>query len=175
MSADDVDRVVEIERLAALDPVNYEVARAEAAKRLGIRAHVLDRAVDKKRRELGLETDEDDDGQGRAVKIVDVPPWPDPVAGDQIATTLAAAVKIYAVLSDTAADAIALWILHTWLVNRVHHFAAPGRHLADQGLRQDNNFAFAEPASPPAEAGRQYFAAGIVPRRRTISADDPAR
>jgi hypothetical protein len=118
MTADgDVDRVVEIERLAALDPINYEVTRAEAAKRLGMRSHVLDGAVAKKRRELGLETDEDDGGQGRAVKIVDVLPWPDPVAGDQIAETLAAAVKHYAVLSGTAADAIALWVLHTWLVN----------------------------------------------------------
>ena len=39
MTADDIDRVVEIERLAALDPINYEVARVEAAKRLGMRAH----------------------------------------------------------------------------------------------------------------------------------------
>jgi hypothetical protein len=58
IAADDtIDRVVEIERLAALDPIVYEVTRAEAAKRLGMRAHVLDRAVRKKRRELGLETD----------------------------------------------------------------------------------------------------------------------
>jgi putative DNA primase/helicase len=116
-AADDIDRIVEIERLAALDPIVYEVARAEAAKRLGMRAHVLDRVVAKKRRELGLETDEDDDGQGRAVKIVDVLPWHEPVDGDQIAETVAAAVKTYAVLPDTAPDAIALWVLHTWLVN----------------------------------------------------------
>jgi Protein of unknown function (DUF3631) len=114
---DEVDRVVEIERLAALDPIDYEIARAEAAKRLGIRAHVLDRTVAKKRRELGLDTGEDDDGQGRAVKIVDALPWHEPVAGDQVAETLTAAVKTYAVLSDTTADAIALWVLHTWLVN----------------------------------------------------------
>ena len=118
MSANDhIDRVVEIERSAALDPLDYEVARAKAAKRLGMRASVLDRAVKKKRRELKLETDEDDDGQGRAVKIADVLPWHEPVAGDYIAETLAAAVKTYAVLSDPAADAIALWTLHTWLVN----------------------------------------------------------
>jgi hypothetical protein len=30
---------------------------------------------------------------------------------------LAAGIKRYVVLSDTAADAIALWVLHTWLVN----------------------------------------------------------
>jgi putative DNA primase/helicase len=118
IAADDtIDRVVEIERLAALDPIVYEVTRAEAAKRLGMRAHVLDRAVRKKRRELGLETDNEDDGQGRAVKIVDVLPWHELVDGDMIATTLAAAVKTYAVLPDAAADAIALWTLHTWLVN----------------------------------------------------------
>jgi hypothetical protein len=118
IAADDtIDRVVEIERLAALDPIVYEVTRAEAAKRLGMRAHVLDRAVRKKRRELGLETDNEDDGQGRAVKIVDVLPWHELVDGDMIATTLAAAVKTFAVLPDAAADAIALWTLHTWLVN----------------------------------------------------------
>jgi hypothetical protein len=117
-AADDIDRVVEIELLAALEPIDYEVARVEAAKRLGIRASVLDRAVARKRRELGLDTGHDDDGQqGRAVKIVDVLPWHEPVAGDYIAETLAAAVKTYAVLPDTAAGAIALWILHTWLVN----------------------------------------------------------
>jgi hypothetical protein len=45
MSADDIDRECEIERLAALDPIAYEVTRAEAAKRLGMRASILDRAV----------------------------------------------------------------------------------------------------------------------------------
>jgi hypothetical protein len=111
------DRAVEIERLAALDPINYEVARTEEAKRLGLRTSALDRAVAKKRRALGLDTGDGDSGQGRAVKIVDVLPWPDFVDGDRVATTLAATVKTYAILPDTAADAIALWVLHTWLVN----------------------------------------------------------
>lgn len=118
-AADDtIDRVVEIERLAALDPITYETTRTEAAKRLGMRASILDRVVAKKRRELGLETDDDENnGQGRAVKIVDVLPWHEPVDGDRLATTLAAVVKTYAVLPDTAADAIALWIMHTWMVS----------------------------------------------------------
>jgi putative DNA primase/helicase len=112
-----IDRVVEIARLASLDPIDYEVARVEAAKQLGMRASVLDRMVAVKRRELGLDIDDGDTGQGRAVKITDVLSWYEPVGGDQIATTLAAVVKTYAVLPDAAADAIALWILHTWLVN----------------------------------------------------------
>jgi len=115
--SDDIDRAVEIERLAALDPLDYEVARGEAAKRLKMRASVLDRVVAAKRAELGLDTDEEGDkGQGRAVKIDDVLPWPEPVSGDQIATTLEAAIKTYAVLAYAAVDAIVLWVLHTWLV-----------------------------------------------------------
>ena len=69
------DRVCEIERLAALEPIDYEIARVEAAKELGVRATFLDREVARKRRELGLETDDDDDGQGRAVNIADLLPW----------------------------------------------------------------------------------------------------
>ena len=112
------DRAVEIERLAALDPVDYDVARANGvAERLSIRARTLDGAVAKKRRALGLDTGRGDDGQGRAVKVVDVLPWPDPVDGDQIATTLAATANTYAILPDTVADVVALWALHTWLLN----------------------------------------------------------
>src|SRR5262245_59910961 len=116
-SAEPVDRIVEIERLAALDPVEYEAVRVDETKRLNLRAQFLDHAVAKKRRELGLDNSRIDDGQGRAVNIPEVVPWLDPVDGDQIATMLAAAVKTNAVLSDHAADTITLWVLHTWVVN----------------------------------------------------------
>ena len=96
--------------------INYEIARAEAALLLKMRASVLDREVIKKRRALGLETDKDD-GQGRAVKIIDPLPWPEPVDGDWLATTLVAAVKTYVVVSDAIADVIALWAMHSWIVN----------------------------------------------------------
>jgi len=100
------------------DLIAYEAKRIEAAKQLGVRRlSVIDRAVSKKRRALGLDVD-DDEGQGRAVKIDDPLPWYEPVSGDLIATTLACVVKTYLVLPDAAADAIALWILHTWLVDR---------------------------------------------------------
>ena len=115
--ATEVDRVAEIERLAALDPINYEVARPEAAARLNVRASALDRAVNKTRRALGLETDKADDGQGRAVKIVDPLPWHEPVDGDRLATTLAAVVKTHLVLSDAQTDTVALWVMHTWTLN----------------------------------------------------------
>src|SRR6516225_10208669 len=118
MSDDSVDMVVEIERLAALDPLVYETTRAETAKRLSVRASALDRAVVKKRRELGLEIDDEkDDGQGRAVKIVDVLPAVDPVDGDHLATSLACALRMYVALSDAAAEAVAFWVIYTWCVD----------------------------------------------------------
>jgi hypothetical protein len=119
-AGNELDRVVEIERLAALEPIDYEAARADAAKRLGVRTTVLDREVGKKRRELGLQDIQDDPGQGRAVKIADILLWPDPVDGDFVATSLAAAIKTYAVLPDVAADTIALWILQTWLLDKFY-------------------------------------------------------
>jgi hypothetical protein len=75
---DELDRTTEIERLAALEPIDYEVARRDAAKRLNVRAYILDREVARKRREFGLAADDGDSGQGRAVKIDDVLPWPRP-------------------------------------------------------------------------------------------------
>jgi len=44
MTAPSVDRATEIERLAALESINYEVVRVEEAKRLGIRPRILDRS-----------------------------------------------------------------------------------------------------------------------------------
>ena len=123
-AADDIDRVVEIERLAALDPIDYEVARAEAAKRLGMRARSRP-AAPRKRRELGLETDDNDDGQGRAVKIADVLPWHEPVDGDQIATTLAAAAKIYARAARHRRRRHRAVGPAYLAGERVHHLAAP--------------------------------------------------
>jgi len=64
---DHLDKATEIERLAALNAIDYEAVRVTAASRLGFRSLVLDSEVKKKRRELGLERAEDD-GRGRAAK-----------------------------------------------------------------------------------------------------------
>ena len=169
-----VDRIVEIERLAALDPVDYEVKRAEAAKRLGIRASALDRVVAKQRHALGVDTGQDDDtGQGRAVKIIDVLPWPEPVDGDMIATMLAAAVKTYAVMPNVAADTIALWVLHTWVVNAFT--ISPRLALTSPTKGCGNCLTFVESYRTSSETHRKYFTSGTVPRDRKISANGFAR
>src|SRR5262249_13206398 len=98
-----MDRATEIERLAALESINYEVVRRAEAKRLGMRSKILDQEVTKARRALGLESNGDDPGQGRAVKIPEILPWADAIEGDRVATGLAAALKRHVVLSDSVA------------------------------------------------------------------------
>ena len=105
----------EIERLALLTPLEYEIERPAVAQRLSIRASALDSLV-RARRPNG----HDDNGQGRAVRIADLKPWDDPVDGDTLAAALVAAIKKYVVLRDDQADTIAFWILHTWLVNEFY-------------------------------------------------------
>ena len=114
----DVDRAVEIERLAALEAVDYEIARKGAADRLGIRASVLDGLRDQKRRELKLDTAKADDGQGRPLAFPDVLPWPEPIEGDRVAEALRATFRRYIRMSDSEADVCALWVLLSWAIEK---------------------------------------------------------
>jgi putative DNA primase/helicase len=104
----------EIERLALLTPIEYEIERPAVAQCLSMRASVLDSLVRAKR------PNGHDDGQGRAVQIADLKPWHDPIDGGTLAAALVSAIKKYVVLRDDQADTIAFWILHTWLVNEFH-------------------------------------------------------
>ena len=110
----DQDKIAE---LAKLNAVEYDRVRTKCAQELNVRTATLDKEVSKKRRTLGLETD-NDEGQGRAVKIVDVTPWHEPVSGAQLAAALAAALKLYVILSEDARISVALWILHNWIVDK---------------------------------------------------------
>jgi putative DNA primase/helicase len=106
-SAEEEQIGAEICRLATLSPIKYELARAEAAQKLGSRVTVLDKLV-KTERGIG-----DDVGQGRPVNIPDVEPWSEPVDGAVVLAELAAAVHKYTILSDAEADATALWVVRT--------------------------------------------------------------
>jgi 5S rRNA maturation endonuclease (ribonuclease M5) len=105
-----------IDQLAELTPLEYAKRRKDAAEQIEITVAELDKIVGKARRGRSLDADEDE-GKGRVVKIADPLPWTEPVSGEHVANTLAAEFKVYAVMPDVAADAIALWVLHTWLVN----------------------------------------------------------
>jgi putative DNA primase/helicase len=98
----------EIARLARLAPIDYERQRMEAAKRLGIRAGLLDTLVKAER-----PPDETTRGQGRAVQIPDPEPWPAPVQGAELLTEIVSIIRRYVIMPPAAADVVALWVVHT--------------------------------------------------------------
>jgi putative DNA primase/helicase len=116
-----IDRVTEIERLAALELVDYEAVRVERAKELGFRASVLDKLRDEKRRELRLEPPRDGDGQGRPLKPDDIIPWPDPIEGDRAALSLSIAFQKYMRISRAQAGVCAFWVLLSWTIDKFSH------------------------------------------------------
>jgi putative DNA primase/helicase len=105
------DRVAtdgEIERLAALSPVEYDRAREAAATRLGCRVATLERVIADTRR--AAPSNDVDSGTG--VTLADPSPWLDPVDGQKLLNEIATTASRYLVLPAGAASAIALWIMH---------------------------------------------------------------
>jgi hypothetical protein len=112
-SADDTG--AEIERLAKLSAVQYEHERKQAAERLNVRASILDRLVAAEREKLGLV--EDDGRQGRAISLPEPEPWPTPVDGAALLDGIAEAIGRYVIMSDHARHAVALWTVHSFLLD----------------------------------------------------------
>lgn len=97
----------EIDRLAALPSVQYEVCRSKEARRLGMRTSVLDQHVRTARKE-----DNGDGRQGRALELPEPEPWPEEVDGDDLLKEITRAVKRYVAIPEHGAEAVALWIIH---------------------------------------------------------------
>jgi putative DNA primase/helicase len=108
---------VEIARLAALPPLAYDRERKAAAKRLRCRESILDKLVAKERPRP------DDELQGQPLDLPSPEPWPEPVEGDAVLDEIAMLLTKYVVMARHAADASALWILHTHLLDAAQ--AAP--------------------------------------------------
>lgn len=107
----------EIDRLAALNLLDYDRQRGAAAQRLGIRADTLDKLV-KEARGDKVET-----GGGKAMCFREVPPWSDPVNIGELLNELTASVQRFMSLPDHAAPAIALWVVYTYCVVSYGHIA----------------------------------------------------
>jgi putative DNA primase/helicase len=107
---------VELAQLAKLSMFDYERQRKVAGERLDVRTSILDKLVAAKRVELGLVGDDDSGLQGSAVTFPDVEPWPEPVAGDQLLTDIADAIRKHVVLADHHRDIGALWVVHSYLL-----------------------------------------------------------
>jgi putative DNA primase/helicase len=98
----------EITRLAQLSTLDYERERETVAKRLSIRLPVLDELVARARQKTAVES------LVPSLPAVATPPWPAPVNGAQLLDDLTAAIRRYVVLEEGAAEATALWIVHTY-------------------------------------------------------------
>ena len=105
-SLTDVEIDAEIERLSKLSSVAYERERGAAAKRLDLRAHVLDRLVKGRRQPEAV------NGQGQPLDLPTPEPWPDPVDGAALLSDMTAAVLKYVAMETGSAEAVALWVLH---------------------------------------------------------------
>jgi putative DNA primase/helicase len=101
-------------RLAKLSVMEYERVRNNEATRLGCRAPVLDKLVQAARGEA-------DPAHGRGVALHDPDPWAESVSTCGLLDRLAEAVRRHVVLHAMVADAIALWIAHTWVADRFDH------------------------------------------------------
>ena len=92
-----------IERLAGLSPLEYERVRIDEAKRLKMRASVLEREV-KAARDNG----QDENNLG----LFEPDPWPEEVDGDDLLNRITTALRRYVVMPPHAAEAVALWVMH---------------------------------------------------------------
>jgi hypothetical protein len=94
----------EIARLSKLPPFIYEQERKTVAAHFEVRTHILDRLVN------AAQHGGEDHGQGQALDLPNPQPWPDFVDGDALLCEIST-------LSCAAADATALWIVHTYLID----------------------------------------------------------
>src|SRR5262249_52129581 len=109
---DPVDVEAEIERLMALSDLEYEQQKRDAAKKLGVGVSYLDR-LRKAEHAKG-----DDGKQGHAISFPEPEAWPELVEDAALLDAIAAAIRQHVVLADHCRDAAALWVLHTYAIDR---------------------------------------------------------
>ncbi len=104
-----------ISRLRNGDPAEWQRLRTKL-KDAKVRMSDLDRALD--RLDGGAGTDE---RTGRPLKPRDVEPWHSMVDGAAMLDELAHRLREYIIMSTTAADATALWAVHTHALDACHY------------------------------------------------------
>ncbi len=107
-SAKPTDQV--IADLATLSAIDYDRARKDAAQRLGVQVKTLDDMVKEARNQASL--------VGRP-PFPTVEPWADPVDPALVLNEISTTVRRFIVLEEAQADAIALWVAHTYFIDIV--------------------------------------------------------
>jgi Protein of unknown function (DUF3631) len=98
----------EINRLAQLNALDYERDRETVAKRLSIRLPVLDELVALAKQKTVAES------LAPSLPAVEAAQWSEPVNGARLLDDITAALRRYVVLEKGAAEATALWVVHTF-------------------------------------------------------------
>jgi hypothetical protein len=97
----------EIKRLAKLPAIEYDRVRKSAAADLGVKVSTLDREVANHRATNEAAQD--------FLPHWTVAPFEEKVDGAALLDSLCQYLKRYVILPEHAAEALALWILHTWV------------------------------------------------------------
>lgn len=98
-----------IKSLASLSSIDYDRKRKSEAEKLGVRVEVLDKEVKAARGEKN-----DDSG------LPDVEPWEFPIEPAELLSNISLVVSRFIVCDEEVTDAVALWIIMTWLIDVVH-------------------------------------------------------
>lgn len=161
----------EIQRLAALLPLDYDRERKPAAKRLGIQLKTLDTEV-ARRRAAGDQVG----GAGRSVTFDDPEPWHDPVDGVALLQEISDTFRRKLILADGAADALAVWVVLTYCVEAftycpIIHVTAPEKQCG-KSLVRDLCFELVYRPDSSENATAAYIFRAIEQFRLTLFLDE---
>jgi hypothetical protein len=98
-------------KLRATNRAGYEATLADL-KKAKVRVAELDRLV-----RATQSKDAPPQGQGRALVLPEPEPWPNSIDGAALLTEIVSAVTSHVIMSAAAADAFALWVIHTHAVD----------------------------------------------------------
>lgn len=102
-----------INRLAALDPIEYDQCRQAEAENLGIRTSTLDIEV----RSARIAQNDSDQEQGRVLSMDTPEPWPEPVDAAQVLDEVHAMLGRFVVADPPTLRAATLWAAFTHFID----------------------------------------------------------
>lgn len=100
-----------IAKLAALQPIEYDRVRKEQARAMRIQVSTLDDLVRAARNKNAVPEN---------LPFMEVEPHPDPVDPSAVLDEVAGIIRQYVVLDQEQANAVALWIAMTWIIDVVN-------------------------------------------------------